>query len=113
MSAWSRLEVARRAEELKGEDHVCINSLKPTEEQQREAEDEEQGHLPAFLGKIVTLEPVGKNKQHKRTEVEKSLGRKQDALGTNREQVIQADGAAAGVCMCVRVKGRGETLSLT
>lgn len=106
MSAGSRVEVLQSAEELK--DHVCTDSPKATEEQH-----EEEGQLPAVLGKTVTLEPVGKDKQHKRTEVEKSPGRRRDARGTNREQVIQADGAAAGVWMHVRVKGRGETLSLT
>lgn len=113
MSAGSRIEVVQCGEELQGEDHVCIDSTKAKEERQGEAEDEDQGHLPAVLGKTVTLVPVGKDKQHKRTEVEKSLGKRQDARGTNREQVIQADGAAAGVSTCVRVKGRGETLSLT
>lgn len=113
MSSASRVKVVQSGEELHGEDHVCIDSPKTMEEQKGEAENEVQGHLPAVLGKTVTLEPVGKDKQHKRTEVEKSFGRRQNARGTNREQVIQADGAAAGVCMCARIKGRGETLSLT
>lgn len=113
MSAGRRVEVAQSNKELQGEDHVCIDSPEATEEQQGEAEDEEQGHLPAVLGKTVTLEPVGKEKHHKRTEGEKSFERRQDAQGTNGEQVIQADGAAAGVCKCVRVKERGETLSLS
>lgn len=113
MSAGSRVEVVQSAEELQREDHVSTDPPIATEEWQGEAEDEEKGHLPAFLGKTVTQEPVGKDKQHKRTEMEKSLGRRRDAQGTNREQVIQADGAAAGVWMRVRVKERGETLSLT
>lgn len=101
MSAGSRVEIVQSGEELQGEDHVCKDSPKATEEQQGEAEDEEQGHLPAVLGETGTMEPVGKDKQHKTTEVEESLGRRQDAQGTNREQVIQADGAAAGVYMRV------------
>ncbi|GAA6107251.1 protein polyglycylase TTLL10 isoform X1 [Tachysurus ichikawai] len=95
MSAGSRVEVVQSAEELQREDHVSTDPPIATEEWQGEAEDEEKGHLPAFLGKTVTQEPVGKDKQHKRTEMEKSLGRRRDAQGTNREQVIQADGAAA------------------
>ncbi|KAI5612254.1 inactive polyglycylase TTLL10 [Silurus asotus] len=76
------------------------------EVQQGEAEDEEQGHLPAVLGKTVTLEPVGKDKQHKRTKVEKSLGRTQDTRGTKREQAIQADGTAADlVCILEHTQG--------
>ncbi|KAK3547254.1 hypothetical protein QTP86_017805 [Hemibagrus guttatus] len=100
MSAGSIKEVIQSVEELQDKDCVCTDSPKATEERHGEAEDEEQGHLPAVLGKTVTLEPVGKDKQHKRTEVEKSLGRRRDARGTNRVQVIQADGAAAGVWMC-------------
>ncbi|KAI5095675.1 inactive polyglycylase TTLL10 [Silurus meridionalis] len=96
MSAGSRVEIVQTGEALQGEDHVCVYSSKATEVQQGEAEDEEQGHLPAVLGKTVTLEPVGKDKQHKRTKVEKSLGRTQDTRGTKREQAIQADGTAAG-----------------
>ncbi|KAG7323590.1 hypothetical protein KOW79_013292 [Hemibagrus wyckioides] len=98
MSVGSRVEVLQSAEELQVEDHVCTDSPKATEEQH-----EEEGQLPAVLGKTVTLEPVGKDKQHKRTEVEKSRGRRRDARGTNREQVIQADGAAAdSVCSVER-----------
>lgn len=101
MSAGSRVKVVQSSEELHGEDHVCTDSPTTTEERQGEADDEEQGHLPDVLEKTVTLEPGGEDKQHKRTEVEKSFGKRQDAQGTNREQVIQADGAAAGVCACM------------
>ncbi|XP_060792956.1 protein polyglycylase TTLL10 isoform X2 [Neoarius graeffei] len=100
MSAGSRVKVVQSGEELHGEDHVCTDSPTTTEERQGEADDEEQGHLPDVLEKTVTLEPGGEDKQHKRTEVEKSFGKRQDAQGTNREQVIQADGAAAdSVCL--------------
>ncbi|KAF4078099.1 hypothetical protein AMELA_G00195470 [Ameiurus melas] len=100
MSAGSRIEVVQCGEELQGEDHVCLDSTKAKDERQGVAKDEDQGHLPAVLGKTVTLAAVGKDKQHKRTEVEKSLGKRQDAQGTNREQVIQADGAAADtICL--------------
>lgn len=105
------MEVVQSGEKLQGEDHVCIDAPKATVEQQGEAADGHKGHLPAVLGKTVTLEPVGKDKHHKSMEVEKSLGRRHYARGKNREQVIQADGVAAGACMCVHVQERGETLN--
>ncbi|TSR39551.1 Protein polyglycylase TTLL10 [Bagarius yarrelli] len=92
MSAGSSVEICK---ELQGEDHFCTDSLKDTVERQGKAEDEE-GHLPAVLGKTRTPEPVGRDKQRKRTKVKKSLGKRRDTRGTHRQQVIQADGAAAG-----------------
>ncbi|KAM9445885.1 protein polyglycylase TTLL10 isoform 2-T2 [Clarias gariepinus] len=115
MSAGSTVEVVQTAGELQGEAHACIDSPKAREDQQGEAEDEEQGHLPAVLEETVILESVGKDKQHQRTEVERSLGRRQDAQGMNREQVIQADGAAAdshSVCVSEKPQAKHQGRSV-